>query len=71
MTDRRTDGRADGQTDARGKTICLPNLKGGDIKKEKEKKKKKKKKKKENEKSMHRPRIEHPLFELESGHTNH
>ena len=45
MTDRRTDGRADGQTDARGKTICLPNLKGGDIKKEKEKKKKTKMKK--------------------------
>ena len=28
MTDRQTDGR----TDARGKTICLPTLKGGDIK---------------------------------------
>ena len=27
MTDRRTDG----QTDARGKTICLPTLSGGDI----------------------------------------
>ena len=27
MTDRRTDRR----TDARGKTICLPTLKGGDI----------------------------------------
>ena len=27
MTDRRTDGR----TDARGKTICLPTLSGGDI----------------------------------------
>ena len=28
MTDRQTDGR----TDARGKTICLPTLSGGDIK---------------------------------------
>ena len=27
VTDRRTDGR----TDARGKTICLPTLRGGDI----------------------------------------
>ena len=27
VTDRQTDGR----TDARGKTICLPTLKGGDI----------------------------------------
>ena len=27
MTDRQTDGR----TDARGKTICLPTLSGGDI----------------------------------------
>ena len=26
-----TDGRTDGQTDARGKTICLPTLSGGDI----------------------------------------
>ena len=25
------DGQTDGQTDARGKTICLPTLKGGDI----------------------------------------
>ena len=27
-----TDSQTDGQTDARGKTICLPTLKGGDIK---------------------------------------
>ena len=27
----RTDGQTDRQTDARGKTICLPTLKGGDI----------------------------------------
>ena len=37
MTDRETDGQkdgqTDGQTDTRGKTICLPTLKGGDIKK--------------------------------------
>ena len=26
-----TDGQTDGQTDARGKTICLLTLKGGDI----------------------------------------
>ena len=26
-----TDRQSDGQTDARGKTICLPSLKGGDI----------------------------------------
>ena len=26
-----TDRHTDGQTDARGKTICLPTLKGGDI----------------------------------------
>ena len=26
-----TDGRTDRQTDARGKTICLPTLKGGNI----------------------------------------
>ena len=26
-----TDGQTDGRTDARGKTICLPTLKGGDI----------------------------------------
>ena len=26
-----TDRRTDKQTDARGKTICLPTLKGGDI----------------------------------------
>ena len=26
-----TDGQTDRQTDARGKTICLPTLKGGDI----------------------------------------
>ena len=26
-----TDRQTDGQTDARGKTICLPTLKGGDI----------------------------------------
>ena len=26
-----TDRRTDRQTDARGKTICLPTLKGGDI----------------------------------------
>ena len=25
------DGQTDGQTDARGKTICLPTLSGGDI----------------------------------------
>ena len=25
------DRQTDGQTDARGKTICLPTLKGGDI----------------------------------------
>ena len=31
MMDRQTDGRTDRQTDARGKTICLPTLKGGDI----------------------------------------
>ena len=31
VTDRWTDGRTDRQTDARGKTICLPTLKGGDI----------------------------------------
>ena len=28
VTDRRTDGRTDGRTDARGKTICLPTLRG-------------------------------------------
>ena len=27
-----TDGQTDRQTDARGKTICLPTLSGGDIK---------------------------------------
>ena len=32
MTDRQTDGQTDRRTDARGKTICLPTLKGGDIK---------------------------------------
>ena len=32
QTDGRTDRRTDGQTDTRGKTICLPTLKGGDIK---------------------------------------
>ena len=26
-----TDRQTEGQTDARGKTICLPTLKGGDI----------------------------------------
>ena len=26
-----TDRQTDGHTDARGKTICLPTLKGGDI----------------------------------------
>ena len=31
QTDRQTDGQTDGQMDARGKTICLPTLKGGDI----------------------------------------
>ena len=31
MTDRQTDRQMDGQTDAWGKTICLPTLKGGDI----------------------------------------
>ena len=34
VTERRrfvTDRQTDGQTDARGKTICLPTLKGGDI----------------------------------------
>ena len=32
VTDRRTDGRTDStRTDAWGKTICLPTLKGGDI----------------------------------------
>ena len=31
QTDRQTDGQTDGQIDARGKTICLPTLKGGDI----------------------------------------
>ena len=31
QTDRRTDRQTDGQTDGRGKTICLPTLKGGDI----------------------------------------
>ena len=31
VTDRRTDGRTYEQTGARGKTICLPALKGGDI----------------------------------------
>ena len=31
MTDRQTDRQTDGQMDARGKTICLPTLKGGDI----------------------------------------
>ena len=31
VTDRRTDGQMDGRTDARGKTVCLPTLKGGDI----------------------------------------
>ena len=31
VTDRQTDGQTDGQTDRRGKTICLPTLKGGDI----------------------------------------
>ena len=30
-SDRQTDRRKDRQTDARGKTICLPTLKGGDI----------------------------------------
>ena len=29
MKDRQTDGQKDRQTDARGKTICLPTLKGG------------------------------------------
>ena len=35
VTDRRTDGRTDRRTDGRTpgeKTICLPTLKGGDIK---------------------------------------
>ena len=31
VTDRQTDGQTDGRTDDRGKTICLPTLKGGDI----------------------------------------
>ena len=31
QTDIQTDRRTDGQTDTRGKTICLPTLKGGDI----------------------------------------
>ena len=31
MTDRQTDRQTDRRTDARGKTICLPTLKGGDI----------------------------------------
>ena len=31
QTDRRTDRQTDRRTDARGKTICLPTLKGGDI----------------------------------------
>ena len=31
QTDGRTDARMDGRTDARGKTICLPTLSGGDI----------------------------------------
>ena len=31
MTDRQTDGQTDRRTDRRGKTICLPTLKGGDI----------------------------------------
>ena len=30
-TDGRKDGRKDGRTDTRGKTICLPTLRGGDI----------------------------------------
>ena len=30
-TDGRTDRRTDRRTDARGKTICLPTLSGGDI----------------------------------------
>ena len=32
-TDRQADGGTDGQTGARGKTICLPTLKGGEINK--------------------------------------
>ena len=32
MTDRLTNRQTDGQTDAQGKTTCLPTLKGGDIK---------------------------------------
>ena len=28
VTDRRTDRQTSGQTDARGKTICLPTLRG-------------------------------------------
>ena len=35
QTDRRTDRQTDRQTDPRGKTICLPTLKGGDIMKTK------------------------------------
>ena len=31
QTDGRTDRQTDGRTDARGKTICLPTLSGGDI----------------------------------------
>ena len=31
VTDRQTDTDGHRQTDARGKTICLPTLKGGDI----------------------------------------
>ena len=31
VTDRQTDGQTDRRTDARGKTICLLTLKGGDI----------------------------------------
>ena len=31
VTHRQTDGLTDRQTDVRGKTICLPTLKGGDI----------------------------------------
>ena len=29
VTDRQTDRQTSGQTDARGKTICLPTLRGG------------------------------------------
>ena len=50
ICDGQTDRQTDGRTDARGKTICLPTLSGGDIKSNsytlfKKKKKKKKKKK--------------------------